>query len=156
MVSGGKGRLERLVLEDSLSGHTKAVSAAASEISGAVTAKAGPPPPGDSDPPPPPPSDGNTALQATDDSFDKGKGKKTLTVNAPAVLANDSDPDGDVLTARLVSGPKKGELTLNPNGLFSYKGKIGKKKPVSFVYEVSDGKGNTDTATVTIRKASKK
>ena len=44
----------------------------------------------------------------------------TLTVGSPGVLANDTDPDGDSLTAILVSGPTNGTLNLNTNGGFSY------------------------------------
>ena len=44
----------------------------------------------------------------------------TLTVDAPGVLANDSDADGDVLAAVLVVGPSNGALTLNRDGSFSY------------------------------------
>jgi hypothetical protein len=43
-----------------------------------------------------------------------------LTVNAPGVLGNDSDPDGDSLHPVLGSGPSHGTLTLNDNGSFSY------------------------------------
>src|SRR5690606_13702562 len=39
----------------------------------------------------------------------------TLTVQAPGVLGNDSDPEGAPLTAVLVSGPSNGTLTLNPD-----------------------------------------
>src|SRR3989449_9460409 len=39
-----------------------------------------------------------------------------LTVSAPGVLANDTDADGDALTAVLVSGPSHGTLTLNADG----------------------------------------
>src|SRR4029450_7582422 len=43
-----------------------------------------------------------------------------LTVAAPGVLGNDSDPDGDPLAAGVVTGPSHGSLTLNANGSFSY------------------------------------
>jgi hypothetical protein len=43
-----------------------------------------------------------------------------LTVNAPGVLGDDSDPDGDSLHPVLGSGPSHGTLTLNDNGSFSY------------------------------------
>jgi VCBS repeat-containing protein len=36
------------------------------------------------------------------------------------VLTNDTDADGDTLTADLVEGVKNGTLTLNPNGSFTY------------------------------------
>src|SRR5205814_8549496 len=39
---------------------------------------------------------------------------------APGVLSNDTDPDGDRLSAQLVSGPARGTLHLNPDGSFSY------------------------------------
>ena len=41
-------------------------------------------------------------------------------VTAPGVLANDTDVDGDPLTAVLVAGPAHGTLTLNANGSFTY------------------------------------
>ena len=44
----------------------------------------------------------------------------TLNVAAPGVLANDTDADGDTLSATLVTGPAVGTLTLNANGSFSY------------------------------------
>ena len=43
-----------------------------------------------------------------------------LTVGAPGVLGNDSDADGDPLTAVLVSGVSNGSLTLNSDGSFTY------------------------------------
>ena len=36
------------------------------------------------------------------------------------MLGNDSDPDGDALTAALVSGPAHGRLELNSDGSFDY------------------------------------
>src|SRR4029453_14093997 len=44
----------------------------------------------------------------------------TVPEAAPGVLGNDSDPDGDPLTAVVGSGPSHGTLTLNANGSFSY------------------------------------
>ena len=44
----------------------------------------------------------------------------TLTIPAPGILANDSDADGDSLTAILAAGPTKGTLSLSPNGSFTY------------------------------------
>ena len=45
----------------------------------------------------------------------------TLTVPAPGVLRNDTDPEGVPLTAVLESGPSNGSVTLNPDGSFTYK-----------------------------------
>jgi VCBS repeat-containing protein len=45
----------------------------------------------------------------------------TLVVpTSQSVLNNDGDVDGDTLTAVLVSGPKKGTLTFNTDGSFTY------------------------------------
>jgi hypothetical protein len=44
----------------------------------------------------------------------------TSNIAAPGVLGNDSDADGDAITAVLVQAPARGTLTLNANGSFSY------------------------------------
>lgn len=92
----------------------------------------------------------NSAPSARDNSY-RGKEDRTLKVRPKGVLANDTDPDGDTLQARVVSRPKKGTLSLNPNGSFSYKPPRNFKGSVGFVYRASDGRGASDTATVTIR-----
>ena len=68
---------------------------------------------------------------------------------ADTVAANDSDVDGDTLTYSLVGGPVAG-LTLNSDGSFSYAPPLNSNGAVNFTYQVADGKGGTDTATVTI------
>jgi VCBS repeat-containing protein len=83
-----------------------------------------------------------------------------VAVVAPGVLINDSDPDvGDTLTVTSVdtSGTAgsvtvwnaDGSFTYDPNGQFEYL-QTGSSATDSFTYTVSDGKGGTDTATVTI------
>ena len=52
---------------------------------------------------------------AADDSYATDE-DTPLTVAAPGVLANDTDVDGDTLTAVLVTGPAHGTLTLNADG----------------------------------------
>jgi VCBS repeat-containing protein len=66
------------------------------------------------------------------------------------VLANDTDADGDTLTAALVSGPFHGSLTLNPDGSFTYTPAADWNGSDGFVYQVSDGFGGVSTATVSI------
>ena len=73
-----------------------------------------------------------------------------LTVGAPGVLANDTDPNTNALTAMLVSGPAHGALTFNPDGSFSYAPTTNYHGPDSFTYKASDGLTNSDTATVSI------
>jgi uncharacterized delta-60 repeat protein len=66
------------------------------------------------------------------------------------VLKNDSDPDGDPITAVLVSGPANGTLTLNPNGTFTYRPNANWSGTDSFTYRANDGFGDGNTATATI------
>jgi VCBS repeat-containing protein len=74
----------------------------------------------------------------------------TLSVTAPGVLANDSDVDGNSLTAVLVTGPSHGSLTLNSNGSFSYAPASNYNGSDSFTYKANDGLVDSNTATVTI------
>ena len=75
---------------------------------------------------------------------------QTLVAAAAGVLGNDSDEDGEPLTASLVSGPTSGSLTLNPDGSFSYTPASGFAGTATFVYSAADGTGLDDLATVTI------
>jgi VCBS repeat-containing protein len=74
-----------------------------------------------------------------------------LTVDVEnGVLANDSDPDSEVLTAVLATGPSHGTLTLNPNGSFNYDPDDNFFGTDTFTYRASDGAQSSDPATVTI------
>lgn len=90
---------------------------------------------------------GNVAPVATNDAYSVTVGK-TLTVAAPGVLGNDSDVNGNSLTASLVSGPSHGTLTLNANGSFSYKPST--SDTTSFTYKANDGSADSNTATVSL------
>jgi VCBS repeat-containing protein len=106
----------------------------------------------------------NSAPVAHDDSYVTQQGI-TLTVPAPGVLGNDSDADGDPLTASLSGEPTHGVLTLNSDGSFTYVPGSGFSGTDSFVYTASDGEvtsaatvnitvsGSTGHDTVTILKA---
>jgi len=89
----------------------------------------------------------NRAPSASDDSYTT---TGTLTVSAPGVLENDSDPDGDALTASLVSGVSSGTLSFSSDGSFEYVPNSGFGGTDTFTYEVADGNGASDQATVTI------
>ena len=96
--------------------------------------------------PPPPP--GNTPPTAQDDFFETPVGQ-ALSVDPPGLLANDSDPDGDALTAQVESQPAQGGFAIvNPDGSFSYIPGTATGQD-TFTYSVSDGT-NSSTATVTI------
>ena len=73
----------------------------------------------------------------------------TLDNDQTSLTANDIDPDGDVLTASLVSTPTFGTITLNPGGTFSYTQNGTLNSGDSFIYSVSDGT-LTSSATVNI------
>lgn len=73
-----------------------------------------------------------------------------LNVAAPGVLGNDSDNDGDPLTAILVSGPANGILIVNANGSFNYSPNAGFVGSDTFTYVANDGVVNSNVATVTI------
>jgi hypothetical protein len=60
------------------------------------------------------------------------------------------DPDGDPITAQLVSGPSNGTLSFNPDGTFTYTPNTHYVGPDSFTYTWSDGLTTGNTATVSI------
>lgn len=67
-----------------------------------------------------------------------------------AVLGNDSDANYDPLTAILVNGPSHGNLTLSPNGTFTYTPASGYSGPDSFTYKANDGAADSNVATVSL------
>ena len=75
-----------------------------------------------------------------------------LVVGAPGILGNDTDPDGDALTASVVSGPSNGILLPNANGSFTYVPNLLFIGTDSFTYAASDGL-DTGQATVFINVA---
>jgi VCBS repeat-containing protein len=91
----------------------------------------------------------NDAPAANADTYTTNE-DTTLTVAAPGVLGNDSDPDGDALTAVLGSGPSHGTLTLNANGSFTYTPAANFNGSDAFTYRASDGTVTSNLATVTL------
>ncbi|MDB5738993.1 MAG: outer rane adhesin like protein [Alphaproteobacteria bacterium] len=79
-----------------------------------------------------------------------------LSVNAAnGVLANDTDVDGDTLTASIVTGPTHAlSFTLNPDGSFNYTPTANFHGTDTFTYQANDGHGGTSNATATITIAS--
>lgn len=91
----------------------------------------------------------NHAPVANDDAYSTNSGVN-LNVAAPGALGNDTDADGNALTAALVTGPAHGMVTLNANGSFTYKPALAYAGPDSFTYRTSDGTLSSNTATVNL------
>jgi VCBS repeat-containing protein len=73
-----------------------------------------------------------------------------LTVPAPGVLGNDTDANGDALTALVLRGPSHGSLSLNADGSFTYTPAANFHGPDTFTYEASNGALASNQAGVTI------
>ena len=91
----------------------------------------------------------NQAPLAFNDLYGLTRGS-TVAVSAPGVLSNDSDPDGDIITAIKLSDPVHGVLTFNSNGSFTYVHGGGTNDSDSFTYKVNDGKIDGNTVTVSL------
>jgi hypothetical protein len=103
--------------------------------------------------PPPPASEGkgtvtitvepvNDPPTAVADTFTV-LANRTLTIGAPGVLGNDSDVDGDPLTAVKASSPAHGSVTLAADGGFSYTPNDGYVGKDAFSYRANDGTANS-------------
>ncbi|MBI3776647.1 MAG: S8 family serine peptidase [Gammaproteobacteria bacterium] len=91
----------------------------------------------------------NRAPIAANDSYSIFAGG-VLSIAAPGVLVNDTDPDGDVIVARLASAPTSGTLVFNSNGSFTYTPNLGFSGTDVFSYRVNDGTLDSNLATATI------
>lgn len=87
---------------------------------------------------------------AVDDNFSINE-DGTLVIPAPGVLANDSDPEGDPITAALATITSHGSLTFNSDGSFSYTPAANYNGADTFTYRAQDNHGGQSTeATVTL------
>jgi Ca2+-binding RTX toxin-like protein len=75
-----------------------------------------------------------------------------LVMTAAALLANDSDVDGDSLTITGVGNATHGTVAMN-GGNVEFTPAANYNGPASFTYTVSDGQGGTSTATVNVTVA---
>src|SRR5690606_27985464 len=91
----------------------------------------------------------NTPPVAVNDAYTTAY-NTTLTRAAPGVMTNDSDVEGDPITAVLVTNVSNGTLTLNANGSFTYIPNAGFGGNDTFTYRVNDTVNNSNVATVTI------
>jgi hypothetical protein len=92
----------------------------------------------------------HTPPSAADDAYTVQHNQSLTVPAASGVLANDSDADGDPITARLVVGPGNGSVTLNADGSFTYTPDPGFAGQDSFAYVANDGAADSPPATVTI------
>jgi VCBS repeat-containing protein len=93
----------------------------------------------------------NDAPVAQEDSYITQE-RTALTINAPGVLSNDSDVDGDTLSvfdfdAASVFG---GTVAINSDGSFTYTPEEQFAGIDRFSYTISDGNGGSDTADVVV------
>ena len=93
----------------------------------------------------------NDAPVAVEDAYTVAEdGQKVVA--APGVLGNDTDPDGDMLTAVLVGTPETahGYIALAQDGSFMYTPDANFNGEDSFIYKAFDGTAYSEETTVTI------
>src|ERR671933_723785 len=72
-----------------------------------------------------------------------------VTIAASTLLANDTDPNGDTLSLTGVSNPVNGSVTFS-NGTVIFTPSTNFTGDASFDYSISDGKGGTSSANVSV------
>lgn len=93
----------------------------------------------------------NSAPEANGDDYSVNE-DSTLVVNrANGILSNDIDNEGDALTINLVTTTANGTLTLADDGSFTYVPTENYSGSDRFSYSLSDGKDESQIATVQIR-----
>ncbi|WP_198731893.1 ExeM/NucH family extracellular endonuclease [Paracoccus tegillarcae] len=98
----------------------------------------------------------NNAAMAGDDAISAGE-DGVASLSTAGLLANDREFDGDTLTIAAVSDAASGaqvtlqgdQILYDPGTRFDYMAE-GETATDSFTYRVDDGRGGTDTATVTV------
>ena len=91
----------------------------------------------------------NDVPSASNDSYTTDQ-DVVLNIAPRRVLLNDSDADGDILSAAVATTPAHGTLVLNANGSFSYTPAPGYSGSDSFTYRASDVLSSSAAATVTL------
>ncbi|GAB4513811.1 MAG: hypothetical protein OHK0046_14990 [Anaerolineae bacterium] len=86
---------------------------------------------------------------ANNDSYTTAFGQQ-LNVPAPGVLFNDTDPDGNTLSAVIVTVPTNGSITFRPTGEFTYTPNTNFSGTDTFTYRAVDATEQSTPATVTI------
>ena len=73
-----------------------------------------------------------------------------LRAYGSGVFSNDFDPDGDILSFQILSGPSSGVLTFTSDGKFDYTPHVGFIGQVTFTYIAFDGVLESDPIVVTL------
>jgi hypothetical protein len=79
---------------------------------------------------------------------------RTLTIEAPGILKNDYDPDGDDFYAASFGSASNGSVSLNTDGRITYTPNAGFIGTDSFTYTMGDGNGESSSSFVEIVVAS--
>jgi len=99
--------------------------------------------------PPLPPPVGNPPV-ARDDNYSVDTGTTLVVPVEEGLLVNDTDIDGDTLTARLIENPNHGVINLNPDGSFDYTPDEGVPGVEIINYVANDGSNDSNIAQVII------
>ena len=88
---------------------------------------------------------------ATNDSGFSTTQDTALSIPASALLANDTDPNGDPLSITGVSAPSQGTVTYNSAAqAVNFTPTAGYTGPAGFTYAITDGRGGTASANVAL------
>ncbi len=92
----------------------------------------------------------NDAPVALDDHYTLDQDTDLSIAAATGVLANDSDVEGNALTATIVSEPANGTVTLNDDGSFVYTPNTGVSGLDTFTYVTNDGLADSRVSNVNL------
>ncbi|MGC9449587.1 cadherin-like domain-containing protein [Cereibacter johrii] len=92
----------------------------------------------------------NAAPVANDDTGLSTTSGVALSIATSRLLSNDTDANGDSLSIASVGSATHGTVKLNTNGTVTFTPEAGYKGAATFSYTVSDGKGGSDAALVTL------
>jgi hypothetical protein len=84
---------------------------------------------------------------AVNDNFVAGQNQPLI---GTSVLANDTDVEGNPLTAVVVTQAEHGDVVMAADGTFTYTPNANYNGPDSFTYQANDGTSDSNIATVTI------
>ncbi|WP_345774846.1 DUF4082 domain-containing protein [Rhizobium sp. K102] len=93
----------------------------------------------------------NSVPVATDDTGVTLTRNDSVVISIASLIGNDTDPNGDAMTISAVGNAVNGTVTLNKqNGTITFTPTNNYSGPASFTYTLSDGRGGTDQANVSL------